>query len=166
MAKGLLGEPRNVERRFPLTVMRHLVAVLCLAAAACGQSGAPRSEAPRLDPRAAGQIGDVRQLQHPLPPVGDTPRYIGAWSTTGGRCTEPAWIINAETMHTQGEVSCTFNDVNEIPGGYAIDATCTAEAPPQPYHMQFTFAEAAQAMLITGGPWSPSPSLIHCGGPL
>jgi hypothetical protein len=66
-------------------------------------------------------------------------------------------------VETKGEVSCQFTEVNDIPGGYRIDAMCSAEAPPAPYRMQVTFAESAHAMMIAGGPWQAPTSLVYCG---
>lgn len=144
-------------------MMRRLVFALAAALAACGQSSAPPAETP-IDPAAAAQVaGKIQPLGHTLPPVSQRPRFVGAWSTTGEGCSAPAWTINAGGMHTQGEVSCSFTNVSEIPAGYAVDAACTAEGAQTQHHMQFTFAESAQAMMIAGGPWSPEPGLVYCG---
>lgn len=141
-----------------LTGMRQMLVLAALALAACSQPE------PQPDPEAAAGVSDnVQVLQRPLPPASADPRFVGAWATTDDGCADPAWIINARDMHTQGEVSCSFNEVSRIPGGYEVKATCTAEGPPTAYDMQLTFAESAQAMLIAGGPWAPDPGLLYCG---
>jgi hypothetical protein len=141
--------------------MRKMLVLAALALSACG----PTTPAdPPPDPQAASEVSDtVEALPHHLPPTGAEPRFVGSWATTDDGCDDPAWIINAHEMHTQGEVSCTFNDVSEIPGGYNVQATCHAEGETTQHDMQLTFAESAQAMMIAGGPWSPDPGLLYCG---
>lgn len=141
--------------------MRVILISAALALSACGPNTPPETQP---DPRAAQDVSDtVQTLQHRLPPASAEPRYVGAWATTDEGCIDPAWIINAHEMHTQGEVSCIFNDVRDIPGGYDVQASCAVEGTNSAHNMQITFAESAQAMMIAGGPWSPDPGLLYCG---
>jgi hypothetical protein len=141
--------------------MRTALLLTALALTACSPAMSP--EAPP-NPQAAAEVSDtVQALPHRLPPASAEPRFVGTWATTDEGCDDPAWIINAHEIHTQGETSCTFNEVSKIPGGYNVQAVCTAESPPTPYTMQITFAESAQAMMVAGGPWSPDPGLLYCG---
>jgi len=96
------------------------------------------------------------------PPSADTPRYVGLWAASADGCADPAWRFEERGVSTQGEVSCSFTNVSIVETGYAIDATCTAEAPPAPYRIQLSFAESARAMMITGGPWDSPPALVYC----
>ena len=43
-------------------------------------------------------------------------------------------------------------------------ATGHAQAPPEQHNIQISFAESARAMMLTGGPWDPAPSLVYCRG--
>lgn len=137
-----------------------LFAALGLLISACG----PKSPAePPANPAAAAQVGDAERLPNTLPPPGAEPRFIGRWSATADGCSDPAWIFHARQVDTQGEVSCTFQDVTDIPGGYQINAMCSAETAPASYRIQLTFAESARAMMIAGGPWPAPTSLVYCG---
>lgn len=132
-----------------------------LALAACGPQQPPAEPSP--SPAAAVQVGQAHRLPSTLPPPGPQPRYVGRWSASAEGCSDPAWMFHARNVSTQGEVSCQFTDVADIPGGYRINAMCAAEAPPAPYQMQITFAESARAMMIAGGPWQAPTSLVYCG---
>ncbi len=137
------------------------VAVVCLGIAltACGPAAVQET-----DPEAAAQIGEAQSLERAALPAASTePRYVGLWGASADTCAETAWTIRADSLSTPGEVSCTFDQVSEIPAGYDIQATCTAEGPPESYRMQFSFAESAQALLIAGGPWAAPTALVHCG---
>jgi hypothetical protein len=94
--------------------------------------------------------------------VATTPRFVGMWAVDQRLCADPAWRFEPRGVSTQGEVSCEFNRVLTTPTGYSVAATCTAEAPPAPYQIEFNFAESARAMTITGGPWAHA-SLVYCG---
>jgi len=138
---------------------RVAAAAISIALIACAD---PATTAP--DPEAAAQIGEGQALPNTLPPPSETtPRYVGVWAHTSVGCAVPAWTFRADGLSTQGEVSCAFNDVRQIPTGYAIQSTCYAEAPGAPYEIQLSFAESARAMLVSGGPWDDAPSLVYCG---
>lgn len=136
---------------------KSLVLAAATLAAACGQ-GAP--SAPPETPQAEVEAPALPQTLPP--PSAQTPRYVGLWAAEQGMCAEPPWRFEANEISTRGEVNCRFQNVREIPGGYEIDATCTAEAPPAPYQIRLTFAESARAMMIEGGPWTAGASLVFC----
>lgn len=120
---------------------------------------------PEPDSDAAAQVGEAQSLPTRLPaPSADAPRYVGLWATTVNGCADPAWRFEADRISTQGEVSCTLDNVQMVATGYEIAATCTAQAPPEPHTIRLSFAESARAMMVVGGPWSPAPSLVYCGG--
>lgn len=114
------------------------------------------------DPEAAAKLGPAQEIERDLPPATAAPRYVGLWAASEALCVDPAWTFRAEGVSTQGEVSCTFDRVSETSSGYEIAATCYAEAPPAPYTIQLAFAESAQAMLVTGGPWAGQTGLVFC----
>lgn len=141
-------------------LVRTAVAAASLALIACADPAEPEPE-----PEAAAQVGEAEPLPHTLPPPAEeTPRYVGLWATTADGCADPAWRFEADGISTQGEVSCEFNDVRMTAGGYDIAATCHAQAPPEQRNIQISFAESARAMMVTGGPWDPAPSLVYCRG--
>lgn len=127
-------------------------------------SCSPPEAEPPPDPDAAAQINGAEPLPRTLPPPSaETPRYVGLWAAAALGCDEPAWRWEAERVTTRGEVSCEFNDVQMTPTGYAIQATCTAQAPPTQDTIQLSFAESARSMMVSGGPWEGSIGLTYCG---
>lgn len=136
-------------RSFPL-----IAACLGLALAACGPSAVRQT-----DPDAAAS----QSLDRSLPPARAEPRYVGLWGASDETCATTAWTITANSLTTPGDVSCSFDQVTEIPAGYDIQATCAAEGAPTQSRMQFSFAQSAQALLIAGGPWAAPTALVHCG---
>jgi len=137
--------------------------------AACGRQ---HSSADHADDRAASQPAPVA-VSAPkaspdvpgtaLPPADAKLRYIGRWAARLDLCRAGAWRFTARRLSTAGEVSCDFDHVGPIPGGYAIDATCTAEAPPVKDHFTLRFAESARAMLVAGSKVLADTGLIWCG---
>jgi hypothetical protein len=141
--------------------MRTIVfALTAVVIAACGPT-APVEEQP--DPEAAAEVGPVEALPRTLPPPSADPRFVGLWAVSEDLCANPAWRFRADGVSTQGEVSCSFGQVSEIPGGYNVTATCHAEGETTQHEMQITFAESARAMMVANGPWSPAPGLVYCG---
>lgn len=145
----------DIMRTFP-SISKALAVIACVATLACGAPATP-------DPDAAAVVGDAVPLPQMLPPPSqNTPRYVGLWATSAEGCANPAWRFEEREITTQGEVSCAFETVTLSDRGYDISAQCTAEAPPAPYELQLSFAESARAMMVAGGPWQPSVSLVYC----
>jgi hypothetical protein len=139
--------------------MRSAVAILPLLLAACSRPEpvqSPPAEAPPPAGSGAPRPGDS------LPPAEAANRYVGLWATDARGCTAPPWRFEADRLTTKGEVACRFDQVRKAPDGYDIDATCTAEGPPKAYRLKLGFAESAKAMLVDGGPFSPT-GLVWCG---
>lgn len=130
-----------------------LVALALVALAACDR------DAGETIPSPAGQS---EIMPHTLPPAAQTPRFVGRWAWADDRCAQDAWTFRADGLSTPGEVSCSWTDIREAPGGYDVSATCIAEAPPEEYIFQLRFAESAQAMMVDGGPMG-AVSLVYCG---
>lgn len=131
-------------------------AFLCLALAAC--------EPPRT-PEAVEEAAPEAEAQAvPAEPIAP-PRYVGLWAVDQRLCANPAWRFEADEISTLGEVHCDFDSVREVAGGYDIAATCTAEAPPEPYQLSLRLAESARGLTLSGGPWAGrSTSLVFCRG--
>jgi hypothetical protein len=116
--------------------------------------------APAPPPAAAIEPGQG------LPPASSPNRFVGRWAAAETACGHAAWDFTATDINTAGEVSCKIDQVTRTAtGGYDLNVTCTAEAPPEKSVLHLTFAESAKAMLVEGGPFSGSVGLIYCGPP-
>lgn len=87
--------------------------------------------------------------------------FVGDWAVSEEACGTIPWEFTETGLSTPGEVSCTFDEVNVIPEGYEIAATCTAEGPPSPYRLKLARAQSADALLVEGGPFTPI-GLVSC----
>lgn len=144
--------------------LSNLIARAAAAAISIGMIACTEPAAPPPDPQAAEQVGEAEALPHTLPPPSaTTPRYVGLWATTQAGCESPAWLWEANSVSTEGEVSCDFNNVTLTDTGYAIAASCTAEGVSTTHNMQISFAESARAMMVSNGPWQGPTSLVYCG---
>lgn len=123
---------------------------------AAGTSPTSAATAPSTIAHDSGQAGK-------LPPADNaTPRYVGRWATSEQLCKSGAWRFSATHVETAGEISCQYDRVDKVPGGYDLHAMCTAEAPPKPDTIKLRFAESAQAMLVESKVL-PSVGLVYCG---
>jgi hypothetical protein len=107
----------------------------------------------------------VHKAKAPTPSVSpDMPaRYVGRWAAREELCAEGAWRFEAMDLSTAGEVSCDFRRVEEVPGGYDVDATCHAEGSQTDEVIKLRFAESANAMLVESKTFQPI-GLIRCEG--
>ena len=144
--------------------LSHLLVRSAAAAASLALIACADPVEPEPDPEAAAQVGEATPLPQLPAPAEEAPRYVGLWATTADGCANPAWRFETDGISTQGEVSCEFNDVQMSAAGYQIAATCHAQAPATQHNIQISFAESARAMMVTGGPWDPAPSLVYCRG--
>ena len=97
-----------------------------------------------------------------LPPVDAEYRYAGRWAATQQLCDTGAWRFQPKRLDTAGEVSCTFDSVEKVPGGYDIAASCLAEGSRSKDTIALRFAESAQAMLVQSTMWD-GVGLTYCG---
>jgi hypothetical protein len=97
-----------------------------------------------------------------LPPAGAEYRYAGRWAATEQLCDTGAWRFQPKRLDTAGEVSCTFDKVEKVAGGYDIAASCLAEGTRSADTIALRFAESAQAMLVQSTMWD-GVGLIYCG---
>lgn len=65
-------------------------------------------------------------------------------------------------MTTSAGSVCRFADVDKVPGGYDIEARCTAEGPERDDEIAIRFAESAQAMMFDAKSVAGA-GLIYCG---
>ena len=134
-----------------------------IALAAC--DNAPAGRAPDTP-----IINDTIAADTPLPPerAGDLPepseglRFVGRWAADERSCTSAAWVFTQTTLRTPAGSVCSFDQVNPVPGGYDIQATCTAEAPPASDTLKIRFAESAKAMLFESETIADA-GLVFCG---
>jgi hypothetical protein len=157
--------------------MRHILILLAASAVltACGDRDATPPSAANLaapnpktvepSPNATGQpvAADTVTPAGELPPAASPTRYVGRWSAASLSCADPAWRFEADRLSTKGEVSCVFEQVMPVDGGYDIAARCTAEGAEKVYSLRLRFAESAKAMLVSGGPFSEEIGLVYCG---
>jgi hypothetical protein len=121
-------------------------------AATTGSTAEPA--APTPSPIAAATPGK-------LPPADSAQRYVGRWAARQQLCDTGAWRFEPKRLTTAGEVSCDFDDVTKVPGGYDIAATCLAEGQTSQDTIRLRFAESAQAMLVSSKMWDQG--LTYCG---
>jgi len=138
--------------------MRALIPVfLALALAACGQS------ASTPDPEAAAELGPAQTLPNQLPARdADTPRYVGHWAAAANACGTEEWVFDRDRLTAPNQVLCSLDNVQMSASGYQIGASCSSSEPTRNYTIQLAFAESAQAMLVSGGPWGGEVGLVHC----
>jgi hypothetical protein len=115
----------------------------------------PAVESPVNTAAEPQQAGD-------LPKPGVTPRFVGKWAADQKSCESAAWQFTATTLRTPAGSACSFERVSEVPGGYDIQATCTAESPPTPDTLKIRFAESAKAMLFESTAIADT-GLVFCG---
>lgn len=97
-----------------------------------------------------------------LPKAGEGLRFIGKWAADQQSCESAAWQFTETTLRTPAGSACSFNRVTEVPGGYDIQATCTAEAPPTSDTLKLRFAESAEALLFESDTIADA-GLVFCG---
>ena len=95
---------------------------------------------------AAAKITPVDQGDVPAP--GANRRFIGLWAADTKMCESAPWRFTDTTLTTPAGSRCSFNRVTDVPGGYDIQATCTAEGPPASDTLKVRFAQSAGAMLF------------------
>ena len=147
-----------------------MVALAAAAAVAACDSPAPvgeQSSAPiRTGEPAGNQVNTAAAVQPAeagdLPEPSDGLRFVGKWAPDQKSCESAAWQVTQTALHTPGGTHCSFNRVSEVPGGYDIQATCTAEAPPTSDTLKLRFAESAKAMLLESETVGDA-SLLFCG---
>lgn len=120
--------------------------------AACSEE--PRAPAAAPAPAAPAAV----------PPTQATPSYVGRWAVSLAACQTGGWEFKRDSVGTAGEVSCQFRKVTPAAHGYAIDAECTAQAPPElkSFTLVFSGVGLAETMTVAGGPWSGPVALVRC----
>jgi hypothetical protein len=104
---------------------------------------------------AAGEAGE-------LPPPSAAPRFVGKWAVDQQSCTAAVWQFTMSTLRTPSGESCTFDRVNDLAGGYRIDATCKGRGEPRSETIDIAFAESAKAMLLQSKSLGDK-GLVFCG---
>lgn len=135
-----------------------------MTAAEPDNQAAPSNPAPAPQPSTdQAETGDASAGPGTtLPPADAAYRYVGRWAADARLCRGGAWLWRERSLDTAGEVSCQFEKVTPVPGGYDIDARCTAEGPEKPDRIKVRFAESARAMLVDATVVRPV-GLIYCG---
>ena len=129
----------------PFHPKRLILLAALLALAACGQPAPPPTTA-----TATNTLLDIT-----------APRFVGRWATSEALCGGGSWEFTATGVTTAMGVSCSFNRVDTVPGGYDISAVCSSIGPAAPQRIQIRFPESAGGMLVDGGA-SVSAGLVPC----
>lgn len=74
-------------------------------------------------------------------------RFVGRWASEERNCGDP-WVFAASSLRTPAGSVCSFSQVREVPGGYDVSASCTAEGPAANDRLRLRFAESARALLF------------------
>ncbi len=135
----------------------HRWALALASAAAALVAGCSEERPPAAPARPAASAAVT-------PPTANTPDYVGRWAVSLAGCQTGGWEFRKDSLGTAGEVSCQFKKVTQRPDGYAIDAQCAAQAPPELKSFTLSFAGVgpAQTMTVDGGPWSGPVALVRC----
>jgi hypothetical protein len=156
--------------RIPVSIACLAVLASCNKGPSTGEPGGPIASAPsgpiasgRADTNNTVSGGEATAVQAgALPPPGPVPRFVGRWAADQKSCDSAAWQFTQTTLRTPAGSSCSFDQVSEVPGGYDVKATCTAEGPPTPDMLRIRFAESAKAMLFDSKVIAGS-GLVFCG---
>lgn len=98
-----------------------------------------------------------------LPPADANLRFIGLWASDAESCKQYSWIFSERALETAGGVVCHFDRINQVPGGYDIASTCTAETEETKDTVRLRFSESAGAMLIGTDTVLEDVGLVYCG---
>jgi hypothetical protein len=147
-----------------------LLLVACNKGPGTGTPGGPVASEPG-GPVATGRAdsgntvtgGEAKAVQAgDLPPPGPAPRFVGKWAADHKFCTSAAWQFTQASLRTPAGSRCSFESVLEVPGGYDVQATCTAEGPAKADILKLRFAESAKAMLFSSKVIADT-GLVFCG---
>jgi hypothetical protein len=95
------------------------------------------------------------------PPVSASHRFTGRWASEERYCAHRAWVFTAGSLKTPAGSVCSFSNVTEVPGGYDIAASCTAEGPPRDDALKLRFAQSARALLFNSNVIADA-GLVRC----
>jgi len=72
--------------------------------------------------------------------------FIGTWAASEQGCEASPWTLSDTGLQTPAGSACSFNRVTEVPGGWDIQATCTAEAPPSSDEIRIRLGDDGRTM--------------------
>lgn len=149
------------------------VCILLAGLAACdrppamsGRSGAASRQTRSTSVQAASPPAAAplpQKVGGRLPPAGSEYRYAGRWAAARTACGHEAWTFTPAGLTSPIGEACGFEGVSQTPAGYEIDATCRRGASEESSRISLRFAESAQALLASGGPFGKGVGLVWCG---
>jgi len=144
-----------------------LLALAPLALAACERQPAPNAENATPEPPPVANVAEATPPPvapgTTLPPADANLRFIGWWAPDAKACGETPWLFNERGLETAGGMTCSFDRINQVPGGYDIAATCTAQMEETPDRVRLRFAESARAMMLETDASLEPTGLVYCG---
>lgn len=148
--------------RMPIAILAALTAL-----SACNQKP---DDAQNQAANAAANAEEQGQA-NATPPAGSNPlpadtgalRFVGNWAAEPDMCGDAPWSFTERGLETAGHVSCTFDRINPVPGGYDIASSCTAEAEEQKDTVRLRFVESTQTMSVSTDTSLNDVSLVNCG---
>lgn len=91
------------------------------------------------------------------------PRFVGDWAATPALCDGGRWRFRRGSLSTAGEVSCGFSKIEEVAGGYDVQAVCTAEGQSAPETIKLRVPEDGGPMAVQSKTFQPI-TLVRCPG--
>jgi len=125
------------------------------------ENAAPIAPGPTVPEKAPTSSADAGRT---LPPADAIHRYIGRWAPDVRQCKDGFWTFEERRLSAPNRVTCVFEHVNAVPGGYDVAAACLVEGTTTGDTIKLRFAESARAMLIESKTFG-SLGLIFCGRP-
>ena len=125
--------------------MKRLLLLPLMLASACDNG----REGPAESPTAV--VSDEAAREPPAPPRDG---FVGRWAASPELCASGAWVFTGSQMVTAGEVACDFRQIRVSEDAWDVDATCTAEGPPQPATLRLARAPGG-GLRVEGGPFEP-----------
>ena len=149
--------------RIAFAVAAAVVLASCDNAPAGDDPGGPIGSGGPIGGNGAANAVEVQpQDAGDLPQASEGLRFIGNWAADERSCEAAAWQFTQTTLKTPAGSACSFNRVTEVPGGYDVQATCTAEGPPTSDTLRLRFAESAKAMMFESESIADA-QLLFCG---
>lgn len=140
-------------------MLRVLFLCVMVLLAGCSEQLAPHTASQAPSPARTSSTDEASSVPRS---ISSQPFFVGRWASEEANCRGLSWMISEQGLQTPGEVTCEFLRIIPTERGFDVDAICTAESPPQPWTLRFSYAQSARALLIENAPFADI-GLIRCG---